>query len=535
MSDRSEILDAIFTFANCPIGKYSPDSKKVKKVLLTSGETISVDKLREKILKNQASIFSNLEGSQTKEASTILKLISGLTADFEKILREHATNNSVIEEASSVDLPKGYEDVELNVDTSNHSRELKFFLTKDDLLHPSSAWLFIRAMGMNEDAALAAARAVHPSYQPRSPKGVFEKNINEVSINCLNTYLPPAWMSYKGDLPDSLPETFLKLIDHLYPLKIEKEYFFSWLYHSLFERASVYLVLCGAPGIGKNRLKLVMRALHGHDNTVDGKRSTITERFNSQLSETTLCWFDELHYNHEMENFMKEVQNDSTSIERKGQDATRSTDLFSSMVISNNRPRDNFIDFNSRKFSPLLLSSKRLEESMTPKEIDLLSSKVEKISNPAFDIKYIARIGRWVKKHGRSDKWPNLEYRGPMFYKLAHTSMSRWQKKAATIIFDPPDNIKRKIEGDKYSWSAIEEFSKKKNGDRSLDFPDYSSVKAFFDSFLDGNGNNSFKTKTKPGKNPMGDFWVWSLNPEGKIITEQDVDIGGEDEEIPDL
>src|SRR5690606_21243232 len=111
----------------------------------------------------------------------------------------------------------------------------------------------------------------------------------------------------------------------------------SWLYHSMFKRSFVYLILCGAPGTGKNRLKLVLRALHGHINTIDGKRSTLIERFNSQLADSTLAWFDELHYNMEMENTMKELQNDSISIERKGIDATRSTSIHASLIISNNK------------------------------------------------------------------------------------------------------------------------------------------------------------------------------------------------------
>ena len=132
------------------------------------------------------------------------------------------------------------------------------------------------------------------------------------------------------------------------------------MYAALFNRAYTFLILCGAGGIGKNRLKLVNKALHGHHNAIDGKKSTFTERFNSQLYDCTEAWFDELTYTMDMENVMKEIQNDTISIERKGIDATRSTKIYASSVISNNKPRDNYIAFDARKFVPLQLTNNRL-------------------------------------------------------------------------------------------------------------------------------------------------------------------------------
>ena len=366
-----------------------------------------------------------------------------------------------------------------------------------------------------------------PEYLPRSKPGIDKLKSKGKESVVFNKYIPPLWKNYQefDKLPDRLPTIFEKLVTHLFPIAEEREYFYAWLHASMYSRAFVYLVLCGAPGTGKNRLKLILRALHGHANSIDGKRSTLVERFNSQLSDSTLAWFDELHYDMDMENIMKELQNDTISIERKGVDATRATRIYASLVISNNKPRDNYIAFDARKFVPLKVTSKRLEQSMTKEEIDQLTAKVENEDSETFDIKFLAQIAKWIKKHGKSNKWPQLEYKGPMFYTLAHTSMSRWQKKAATMVLEANPQTSARITYDEekgFLWSSMQEINQKKNGDRSLQFPDFTSVKYFFDIFKDGQGRKAFKTRNVKD-NIMGDFWVKPLFEHTAIITEQKV------------
>ena len=441
------------------------------------------------------------------------------------------------------EIPDTLKGLTLNLDLAHTGNTLRFFLTdKNEIVSRTSGSSYIKVLGIKEQQAVDVARKVIPEYRPRGSRGV-TKSINTYGQeeDILNTYIPPAWMNYASQVKvkDSLPKSFEKLVNHLFPLEIEREYLFSWIWHSLFRRSFVYLVLCGPPGTGKNRLKLILRALHGHENTIDGKRSTLVERFNSQLSDATLAWFDELSYDMEMENVMKELQNDSISIERKGLDATRSTKIYSSLVVSNNKPRDNFIAFDSRKFAPLLLTGKRLETSMEPSTIAKMSAKVEDPSKQRYDIEYIARIGQWIRNHGRSKKWPSLEYRGPMFYMLAHTSMTRWQKKAVTCVIEAIKNPSSRIIVDKrkgFLWSTVQEVAQIKNGDRSMQFPDYTSIKYFFDIFQDSKGNKAFETEIVKD-NIMGDFWIKSILKNLNIVTEADVmkereSTNGQEEEI---
>ena len=165
---------------------------------------------------------------------------------------------------------------------------------------------------------------------------------------------------------------------------------------------------------------------------------------------------------------------------------------------------------------------------MSHDEITDLTNKVEKYNSDTYDLSYIAQIGWWVKNNGWTGKWPNLEYKGPMFYKLAHTSMSRWQKKAASTILELPEEIDGRCKFDRekgFLWSSVEDMIVKR--DKFQNLPDYSTVRHFFELFRDGGGNKGFSTRGI--KNSlMGDFWVKCLNKEIKIIDESDV-MGDED------
>lgn len=507
-------LEAALESIDLEILKYDP---KKQRPVSTSRGTMSVEKF--------AKLLSDSLGENLIDYPAVFKATRN-TGKLQDILHEYAEEKKILKGDRIVEVPADFQALTLNMDISS-PREAKFFMTTDEeIVSVISGSAYVKIMQMPEPEAIAAARKVLPEYAPRAKKGVMKKTFednNEVDV--FNTYVPPRWKrceDYKK-LPDRLPPLFDKLVKHLFPIPEEREYFFSWLYYSMFKRAFVYLILCGPPGTGKNRLKLVMRALHGHVNTIDGKRSTLVERFNSQLADSTLAWFDELHYEMEMENMMKELQNDSISIERKGIDATRSTNVHASLVISNNKPRDNYIAFDARKFAPLQLTQSRLEASMDPAEIAELTAKVETPDSPDFDIDFIAQIAKWVRAHGRSPKWPHLEYKGPMFYKLAHTSMSRWQKKAATLVLDSANvNMSSRIVTDDkkgFLWSTLSESATRKNGDRSLQFPDYTTVKHFFDIFVDSHGRKAFKT-SEIQHNIMGDFWVKKIIDNIKIVTE---------------
>jgi len=508
---------------------YRFDPTKSRSVTISTGGSLSVSSFGERIK-------SSL-GARLIDYKEVFRAVLDQTK-LEKVILEHAKSSGTLKESKKErpPVPEQWSGLQLNLDESNTGRDLKFFMTTpQDTISTVAGNVYLKVCGIPENEAALTARKVVPEYRPRAKRGVFTEVADTGDeINVLNTYLPPSWMSYEGEVPDRLPKVFEALVNHLFPLKIEREFFFHWLHGSLFGRAMTYLILCGTGGTGKNRLKLVMRALHGHRNTVDGKRSTLRDKFNSQLADSTLAWFDELSYDSDMENVMKEVQNDSISIERKGKDATRSTRIYASLVVSNNKPRDNHILFDARKFVPLQIADTRLDSVMTKKEMDILTNSVENWSSPLFDVKFIAQIGRWVQKHGKSNRpeWAQYEYKGPMFYKLAHTSMTRWQKKAATVMLLQDGLSSSKVVYDKkrgYLWSTVAEATQKKHGDKSLQFPDPSTVKSFFDIFVGAKGEKVFET-TLISEGAMYDFYVKLLVPKFKVHHEGEMADAGEDE-----
>lgn len=493
-------------------------------------------------------VYSNVGTMDVKKfTSTLLEKLGAKILKFpeiveaahepgamEELLEKYFTE--VEEPDYEITIPSDLTGYTLNVDiTAKESKDEFFLTTKDEYKSRMSGRYYIKKCRIPDTQVHDMARAVIPEYRPRSLAGVtVEKNLQtKENENIFNSYVPAEWAVWRKEnpaawrnLPASPPSLVMKLLKHLIPSKEERRYLYAWMYASMTTRAYVFLVLCGAPGAGKNRFKLVLRALHGLINSNDGKRSTITERFNSQLSEGTVTWFDELRYDSDMENVMKEIQNDYISIERKGVDATRSSTIHSSMVISNNKPRDNHIAFDARKFAPLTLASNDLRRSMSDSEIEILSRKVDPKS-PDFDKKFVAQIAKWILSVGKSNfaNYPNLEYKGPMFWTLAHTSMTRWQKKAISVLVDKNTGIRVGWDSTEnaHLWSKVEEKITKRSNDNSMTFPDYSTVKAFFDIFRDGNGVKAFDTKLVPGNNILGDFWIYPLIDQVEIITESTV------------
>lgn len=501
MSDFSRALDSI----NLKITKY--DKSKPRGIGTDRTTAISIEGL--------SKLVKDLLGAKIVEFPALYKALFD-TGEMIRLLEAYVEEFNIFTpvEKSPVDMSQ-FEGLVLNCDISSSSRDDRFFVTNsNETFHRMNGTTYLEALGIKGIDAYSMARKVVKEYMPGKPLGVStraEKRQGDVEYQIFNTYMPPNWTNEKVS-KDSLPKLFEKLVNHIFPIPLEREYFFHWLHASVFSRAQVYLVLCGAPGVGKNTLKAVMRALHGHSNTVDGKRSTLTERFNSQLSDCTLVWFDELKYDQEMENNLKELPSDTVSVEKKGVDASRSTKIYASFVISNNKPRDNYLDFNARKFAPLQLNDKRLEESMTSDEIDLLVAKVQDEDKETFDPQFLAQIARWIKKNGKSRKWPNLEYRGPMFYYLTHTSMSRWQRKAADLVLNSEPRSTAKIIYDEklgFKWSTLQMKASAKHGDNSLKFPgDYSSVKDFFNLYLDRSGKKLFTTADTDDAEITNDFWV---------------------------
>lgn len=513
MSDLKKALEA----ANITVRKY--DTTKVRPVY-THKTSLSVSKFTEELV--------NALGTNLLQHQKIVAAINA-PAVMEKLLEEYAEDEGLVDATGTTGfaIPNEISHLTLNVDKSSKELGMKryFCTTKEELVDTlTSGQFFIEKCMMRPGEQVSIARAVVPKYLPRSARGVHEviDPITTTTHSLFNMYIPPEWQLWKernpkawNKIPAKPPADIIKFLRHFIPIKEEREYLYAWMYTSITSRSYVYLVLQGAPGVGKNRLRLLLNALHGKTNAVAGKKETFganDNKFNSQMENNTLSWFDELKYGPDMEPRMKEYQNSDISIERKGVDATSRTEIYSSMVISNNYPRDNYLLFNSRKFAPLVLGEKPLTASMTDEEIGRMSDKMDLSQPHTFDVKYVAQIAKWILAIGPKyvSKFPNLEYQGPKFWELAHSSMSRWQKIAVMSL--TTQNARGMFPGwdaarGAFLWSKVEEALRRKKEYESKDYRDSSTVKAFFSTYCDEKGVKVFETEDVPGS-IVQDFWI---------------------------
>lgn len=385
-------------------------------------------------------------------------------------------------------------------------------------IHPN---IFMAVNKINNPEVVA--RSFTRVYAPRDPLGVYESSLSSgESVMAINTYVPPTWVEYEGEVPDELPKEVRKVFNQV--SEEDREFFLHWIYQSITSRANVYLVMQGEPGVGKNVIKSIIRALHGEQNSVDGKKSTLTTQFNSQLQDCTFIQFDEIKYGPDEENVMKEIPNSTISIEAKNKNATRYTEIFCSMILSNNMPRDNYISFDARKFAPIALSDTRLEKAMSNWEIDLLMDKIRSSKSDTFDVAYVAQIGRWIIKHcGRTEKYPQGEYRGRKFWELAHSSMSLWQKLSIDCLSDIKKYDKRNwrrhvaaLNEGKLKYSKVKDLLLSGGTDAKIKeshFPrDFSTAKHFLHIFRDLNGNKVYEVEDF-GDHITGDFYIKVVEP----------------------
>lgn len=446
-------------------------------------------------------------------------------ADFVAMLPEYDPQTS---QQSDDEMPKEIEGLLLNCDLLNPK---KLFLTdSEDRISPVHPKVYMAWHGIREEIAPKRSRLVYSKYSPREEQGVKLGKVPgyDQLFNVLNVYVAPRWKEVKDtkELPSPL---FFKLINHLFPIETDRRFALYWIRKSLVARAKTYLMLCGVGGVGKNRLKLLMTSLHGASNSVDGKKSTLTTQFNSQLQNNTLMWFDELRFTESEENVMKEMPNETASIEAKFQDSTFRTELHGSYIISNNKPRDNYISMDARKFCPVVLNTQRLETSMTLEEISEFSNKVD-VSHPAYDNEFVAKIGYWIINNCDSDEWPLDEYKGKMFHILTHTSMSKWQKRTVRIMtymkYGGPEFKTNKVSVNKfkefisggYGSMDSESFdflfeSINKYNNTNLICPELSSVEAFLESYRDLDGHKICEVKRIEDK-LEGNFVLTRLNVE---------------------
>ena len=380
-------------------------------------------------------------------------------------------------------------------------------VAKNGIILPYSLDVYMSVKGIDKKDLFLNALTCRIIYAPRVEDRFFEDVYPgyDDKVLHINTFHPQDWKKVPTPVgPVSQPQEFCELIEHLIPLEADRDFFIHWFYRSLIARARTFLILCGDPGVGKTTVKDVFKAVHGPDNTVDGKKSTLSGQFNAQLAFGTLMWFDELKYSEENENFMKEMPNDTMAIEFKGVDTTRSTELNNSYVISNNKPRDNYIAMDSRKFAPIGITNVRLDKIWSSSKIDNFRGKLNP-RDTRYDVEFVAHIAHWILQEGPKydGRYLNDEYSSRRLQELRHTSLSKWKRRLVTMLehMDErgiPHEDLGKITSETFkkfriksvNYELIEEWFDKYSakGKTKLLLPDETTVMSFLRSYVNLDG-----------------------------------------------
>jgi hypothetical protein len=103
--------------------------------------------------------------------------------------------------------------------------------------------------------------------------------------------------------------------------------------------------------------------------------------------------------------------------------------------------------------------------SMTSDEIDKLTKMTEFEDSPDFNVGALAEFAKWLKRYGPdfSSRYKNMEYKGPRFWFLAHTSMAKWQMAIIQHFYLEKKQFAPDIyHKDGFLWSGIEPLIKRK-------------------------------------------------------------------------
>lgn len=371
-------------------------------------------------------------------------------------------------------------------------------------------------------------------YLPYGPQ-VFMETFMDREVECNNTYVAPKWRwdwtphydkkRAKAELPPEIGILFKQIAIEAE----DRKYLYFWVYESLVGRARTHLTLSGSPGSGKTTFKELFTALHGKDNKADGRKNSLIGKFNNQLFNTSAVITDEWRGEPDDENRMKELLNRQIAIEIKNKSTTSNNDITASFLYINNEDRDNYIHFESRKFSFTNVSSKRLETVISKETLDKLT---EIFADDTFEkqstIDYIRRVADYIFAYGKelfdTNYFPQGEYRGSKFWHLCHTSMFVWQRLLVESILKPsvmghigkqiPYLINESAQGLKYSelFALISRWREEKR-DMKVFPQDYTRPMNFLRSYRDKSGNQVFKVSLIPDDS-LGDFKIEFLKLE---------------------
>jgi len=287
-----------------------------------------------------------------------------------------------------------------------------------------------------------------------------EVNFNEIFIGQqpvirVNTYSHPVWrkglslssekvgpLSVLSKMPDAMQDYFR----HLFPSKSVQIYVLKWLYNALVSRQGEehILVLNGKTGTGKTIFSRdLMIALFGESNWGQAPKNLFKSTFNKVLKNKRIIFIDEAKIKEDEYNIVKLYANKKLNIEQKGVDADNNTDVYYSMVLSNNRMGDIYVDHDDRRYSIVETTDLKMINEFGSEWIDYF---LEQLKSKSF----IRQIGKAILSIGDGENPIDLnQYRSKKFYDFVWRHLYQWQKTIVNRVIKEVKDGEKEIEFDK--------------------------------------------------------------------------------------
>ena len=262
------------------------------------------------------------------------------------------------------------------------------------------------------------AEMAYREYDPYDITPIKDTTLDGKEITRVNTYIAPPWRKKKRQ--GGVPLSCQKVLNHLFPIKGQREAVLDWLYYALVDRNETALVLNGAKGVGKNVFTEMVRALVGRDNFAEGQDSFGVSGFNSVLANNRIIFLDELRGDKKIHNRLKKYLNKYQTIERKGVDVSGPEATYNSFIIANNDETHFYLEHDDRRFSIPDIATERLDSVMSEEEISELMDSLKE------DEDFVSRWGHYIldRRHSEERKPKEHIVKGDKFYRLVYTSLS---------------------------------------------------------------------------------------------------------------
>jgi len=329
-------------------------------------------------------------------------------------------------------------DYEMFIDVVTNNEILVHRKTGDiSQLHPR---IWDRLLS-KEEKALLPPKIGYLTFDPYQIEPYVMSELDGSQVLQLNLYIPPKWMLEEGThkrislTPDEVedlecPEEIMDFMSHLFPEEKCRDFVFSWMHFALVSRSETYLVLNGKKGAGKGVFcDVLLSNLVGENNYRLAPESILDSIFNSSLDKTRMLVMDEIKVNTISHlNRLKKYINSKQNIEKKGIDADKVVETFSSNVISNNSIMDMLLEWDERRFSVPEITEIPLLSIWDQDEIDEF---VAAMKDPIVQ----KQFGFWILHKAKKENATAFSlWKGDRFNTIVYFSLAEWKKTIVDVI-----------------------------------------------------------------------------------------------------